>query len=105
MTHIIDLSHLSDDEKPVAFENCIIEAKSGYVGLQFLKKDGSRRTATTNFRDHNEVKGTGKPRLNPFVFTFREVHNKEEDKTVWRSLDVRRLVRMTFAGKTFIFQK
>lgn len=84
----------------------IIEAAgSTIVGVGFKKKDGSPREARFNPRDFNEIKGTGKPSKDPNIFRYRELHNKEEGKTVWRSLDARRITFVRFKGQTILFQE
>ena len=80
-------------------------AGSTFVGVGFEKKDGTKREATFNPRDFNEIKGTGKPCKDPNIFRFREVNNKEEGKTVWRSLDARRINFVRFKGQTILFKK
>lgn len=79
-------------------------AGSTFVGVGFKKKDGTPREATFNPLDFNEIKGTGKSCQDPNIFRFREVHNKEEGKTVWRSLDARRITFVRFKGNTILFE-
>ncbi len=69
------------------------------------KKDGSHREITFNPRDFNEIKGTGKPSNNPNIIRIREVNNKEEGKTVWRSIDADTVTFVRFKGQTVIFKK
>lgn len=80
-------------------------AGSTFVSVGFNKKDGTPRKATLNPLDFNEIKGTGKPCKDPNIFRFREVNNKEEGKTVWRSLDARRITFVKFKGQTILFPK
>jgi hypothetical protein len=76
----------------------IERAGSTFVSVDFLKKDGSERHITFNPRDWNEVKGTGKACDNPNIFRIREVNNKEEGKTTWRSFDATRVLRIRANG-------
>ena len=78
-------------------------AGSSFVGIEFLKKDGTLRDARFNPRDFNEVKGTGKKCEDPDIFRFREVQNKEEGKTSWRSFSIARLVRIKANGEEIVF--
>jgi len=81
----------------------IEDAGSSFVGIDFLKKDGTKRSARFNPRDFNEIKGTGKKCEDPDIFRFREVQNKEEGKNAWRSFSIDRLVRIAANGKEIIF--
>lgn len=79
-------------------------AGSTFMTVGFNKKDGSPRQVTFNPRDFNEIKGTGKPSVNPNLFRIREMHNKEEGKTTWRSFDATRVTWIKFKGQTIIFK-
>jgi cysteine synthase len=81
----------------------IEQAGSTFVSVKFIKKDGSEREITFNPKDCNEIKGTGKPRQNPNLFNIREVHNKETGKTVWKSFDGTRVLRISAKGRTVNF--
>lgn len=82
----------------------IQRAGSSFVSVNFLKKDGSERQITFNPKDWNEVKGTGKPCENPNIFRIREVNNKEEGKTTWRSFDATRVLRIRANGSEATFE-
>ncbi len=69
----------------------IADAGSQFVRVGFVKKNGERRFITFNPRDFNEIKGTGKASTNPDIIKVREVQNKEEGKTAWRSISIERL--------------
>jgi hypothetical protein len=81
----------------------IEQAGSTFVRVKFIKKDGSEREITFNPKDYNEVKGTGKASSNPNTFRIREVQNKETGKTVWRSFDGTRVLRISAKGRTLNF--
>ena len=81
----------------------IERAGSSFVSVNFLKKDGTERQITFNPRDWNEVKGTGHTCSNPNVFRIREVNNKEEGKTTWRSFDATRVLRIRANGSEASF--
>lgn len=81
----------------------IERAGSSFVSVNFLKKDGTERQITFNPRDWNEVKGTGTACSNPNVFRIREVNNKEEGKTTWRSFDATRVLRIRANGSEASF--
>jgi len=74
-------------------------AGSSFVSVTFLKKDGTERQITFNPRDWNEIKGTGSPCNNPNIFRIREVNNKDEGKTTWRSFDASRVLKIRCNGK------
>ena len=95
---------MNTEQKRQKFLEIVEKNGSSFMGLVFLKKDGSPRDARFNPRDFNEIKGTGKPCTDPNIFRFREVHNKEEKKTVWRSFHVDRLVSVTSKGEETVFQ-
>lgn len=82
----------------------IERAGSSFVSVSFLKKDGTERQITFNPRDWNEIKGTGTACSNPNVFRIREVNNKEEGKTTWRSFDATRVLRVRANGSEEIFE-
>lgn len=83
----------------------IIErAGSKLVSVNFLKKDGTERQITFNPRDWNEIKGTGHACADPNVFRIREVNNKEEGKTTWRSFNATRVLRIRANGSEAIFE-
>ena len=94
---------MNTEQKRQKFLEIIEAAGSSFVGIEFVKKDGEHRTARFNPRDYNEIKGTGKPCSDPNVIRFREVHNKEEKRTVWRSFHIDRLVKVTSKGKELVF--
>lgn len=79
-------------------------AGSTFIGVDFLKKDGSERSIRFNPRDWNEIKGTGSVCSDPNIFRIREINNKEEGKTTWRSFDARRVVRISVKGKEINFK-
>ena len=95
---------MNTEQKRQKFLEIVEKNGSSFMGLVFLKKDGSPRDARFNPRDFNEIKGTGKPCSDPNIFRFREVHNKEEKKTVWRSFHIDRLVSVTSKGEQTVFQ-
>ena len=95
---------MNTEQKRQKFLEIVEKNGSSFMGLVFLKKDGSPRDARFNPRDFNEIKGTGKPCTDPNIFRFREVHNKEEKKTVWRSFHIDRLVSVTSKGEQTVFQ-
>ena len=94
---------MNTEQKRQKFLEIVEKNGSSFMGLVFLKKDGSPRDARFNPRDFNEIKGTGKPCSDPNIFRFREVHNKEEKKTVWRSFHIDRLISVTSKGKETVF--
>ena len=94
---------MNTEQKRQKFLEIVEKNGSSFMGLVFLKKDGSPRDARFNPRDFNEIKGTGKPCSDPNVFRFREVHNKEEKKTVWRSFHIDRLISVTSKGEVTVF--
>ena len=94
---------MNTEQKRQKFLEIVEKNGSSFMGLVFLKKDGSPRDARFNPRDFNEIKGTGKPCSDPNIFRFREVHNKEEKKTVWRSFHIDRLVSVTSKGEKTVF--
>jgi len=82
----------------------IIQAEgSTFVSVKFIKVDGTKREFTFNPKDIREIKGTGKPCPNPNIFRVREINNKDEQSTVWRSFDARRVLSITSRGKTVDF--
>ena len=94
---------MNTEQKRQKFLEIVEKNGSSFMGLVFLKKDGSPRDARFNPRDFNEIKGTGKPCSDPNIFRFREVHNKEEKKTVWRSFHIDRLISVTSKGEETVF--
>lgn len=83
----------------------IIEAAgSQFVNVKFRKVDGSDRDITFNPKDKREVKGTGTPCKDPNIFKVREVQNKEENSTVWRSFDARRVISISSGGSIVSFE-
>lgn len=94
---------MNTEQKRQKFLEIVEKNGSSFMGLVFLKKDGSPRDARFNPRDFNEIKGTGKPCTDPNIFRFREVHNKEEKKTVWRSFHIDRLISVTSKGQETVF--
>lgn len=90
---------MNTEQKRQKFLEIIEAAGSTFVGIEFVKKDGSLRKATFNPRDFNEIKGTGKPSEDLYLFKYREVQNKDEKKTAWRSCRIERLVSVAANGK------
>jgi len=83
----------------------IQKAGSKLVSVNFLKKDGTERQITFNPRDWNEIKGTGSTCDDPNIFRIREVNNKEEGKTTWRSFDATRVLRIRANGSEAIWER
>lgn len=86
-------------ERHELIRQAIQQAGSSFVSVNFLKKDGTERHITFNPRDFNEIKGTGHTCPDPNIFRIREVQNKEEGKTTWRSFDARRVIKLKFKGQ------
>lgn len=83
----------------------IIErAGSRLVSVSFLKKDGTERRITFNPRDWNEIKGTGSTCYDPNIFRIREISNKEENKTTWRSFNAARVLKICANGSEACFE-
>ena len=93
-------------EKPrhQVIREIIALAGSRLMSVGFEKADGTPRHACFNPRDFNEIKGTGKPAKDPNIFRIRELHNKEEGKTTWRSFDARRVKWIKFDGQTILLR-
>lgn len=94
---------MADRARHEIVRDIIAKAGSGFVSVNFLKKDGSERQITFNPRDWNEVKGTGAACSNPNIFRIREVNNKEEGKTAWRSFDATRVLKIRANGSEASF--
>jgi len=77
---------------------------SRFVSVKFVKKNGDVRDMTFNPKDVNEIKGTGTACSDPNIFRIREISNKEEGKTTWRSFDARRVLRICGNKNEAIFE-
>lgn len=95
---------MTDKARHEIVRDIIQKAGSSFVSVAFLKKDGTERQITFNPRDWNEVKGTGTACSNPNIFRIREVNNKEEGKTTWRSFDATRVLRIRANGSEAVFK-
>jgi hypothetical protein len=84
-------------------QKIIEKAGSSFVSVTFVKKDGSERQMTFNPRDWNEIKGTGSRCNDPNIFRIREVNNKEEGRTSWRSFDARRVLKACANGSEVVW--
>jgi len=96
---------MSNKARHEVVRDIIERAGSSFVSVNFLKKDGTERQITFNPRDWNEVKGTGKSCDNPNIFRIREVNNKEEGKTTWRSFDATRVLRVRANGSEVTWER
>ena len=74
------------------------DAGASLVSVYFYKKDGSLRQLTGNLRDHNDIKGTGKPTTDPNIVRIRDIN-----LGAWRSFDCRRVVKIRSKGEQFEF--
>jgi hypothetical protein len=92
-------------ERHQLIRQAIEQAGSSFVSVNFLKKDGAERQITFNPKDFNEIKGTGTACPDPNIFRIREVNNKEEGKTTWRSFDARRVIKIRVRGQETIFNQ
>lgn len=82
----------------------IQEAGSSYVGVKFIKRDGSVRFMAFNARDFDEIKGTGTTCKDPDVFRVREARNVANGgKPAWRSFRGATVLRIKFKGKQLTF--
>jgi hypothetical protein len=86
------------EAKHEVIRQAIADAGSTFVSVNFLKKDGTERHITFNPKDFNEIVGTGSACMDPNIFRIREVNNKEEAKTTWRSFDARRVISIRVRG-------
>jgi hypothetical protein len=79
---------------------------STIVSVQFMKKDGTMRRISFNPRDRNEVKGTGNPTSDPYIFRIRDLNiAREEGFGAWRSFDLRRVVSIRSRRMVYNFQQ
>ena len=90
--------------KQALVRKIIAEAGSQFVRIGFVKKNGEQRFITFNPRDFNEIKGTGKASIDPDLIKVREVQNKEEGKTTWRSIKIERLFSIKSNGNEITFK-
>jgi hypothetical protein len=74
------------------------EAGASLVSVYFFKKDGSLRQLTGNLKDHNDIKGTGKPTTDPNIVRIRDIK-----LGAWRSFDCSRVVSIRSKGQQFDF--
>ena len=95
---------MNTEQKRQKFLEIVEKNGSAFMGVKFLKKDGSGRPASFNPRQRLEVKGTRKRTENPDIYTFVESKNKETGKPEWRSFDFKRLVKAKSRGQVFFFQ-
>lgn len=95
---------MNTEQKRQKFLEIVEKNGSAFMGVEFLKKDGSPRPAGFNPRQRLEVKGTGKHKENPDIYTFVERKNKETGKAEWRSFDYKRLIKASSRGEIFFFQ-
>lgn len=93
-----------ETSKQELIRKIIADAGSQFVRVGFLKKNGEERFVTFNPKDFNEIKGTGKASTNPDIIRVREVQNKEEGKTTWRSFSIDRLFSIKANGNEVAFQ-
>lgn len=91
------------ENKHEVIRQAIADAGSTFVSVNFLKKDGSERHITFNPKDFNEIVGTGSACVDPNIFRIREVNNKQEGKTTWRSFDARRVISIRVRGQATEF--
>jgi len=85
-------------------QEIIEKAGSTFISVVFLKKDGTERSLRFNPRDFSEIKGTGTASSDPNIFRIREVQNKEEGKTTWRSFDARRVLKIVSLNEITTFK-
>jgi hypothetical protein len=79
---------------------------STIVSVQFIKKDGTIRRICFNPRDCREIKGTGKPSDNPYIFRVRDFDiARTEGSGAWRSFDLRRIVSIKSRNVVYSFQE
>jgi hypothetical protein len=78
---------------------------STIVSVQFMKKDGTMRRISFNPRDRQEIKGTGNPTDNPYIFRIRDLDiARAEGSGAWRSFDLRRVVSIRSRRMVYNFQ-
>ena len=79
---------------------------STIVSVKFIKKDGTIRRITFNPKDRNEIKGTGNPTDNPYIFRVRDIDiARKEGFSAWRSFDSRRIVSIKSRKIVYNFQE
>ena len=102
--HTTIANHSQHQLKPMEqherLKQLIETAGSTYMSVVFLKKDGSERQLTFNPKDHNDIKGTGKPTTDPNIFRIRDNTLQQ-----WRSFDARRVLRVKIRGTETNFQE
>ena len=95
---------MNTEQKRQKFLEIVEKNGSAFMGVKFLKKDGSPRPASFNPRQRLEVKGTRKRTENPDIYTFVEAKNKETGEPEWRSFDFSRLLKASSRGQVFFFE-
>ena len=72
---------MNTEQKRQKFLEIVEKNGSSFMGVEFLKKDGSPRPAGFNPRQRLEVKGTGKPKKTQIFYALLKENNKETGKT------------------------
>lgn len=103
---ILPGSHHRPMSNPQFIRQFLESEGSTIVSVEFIKKDGTIRRITFNPKDRNEIKGTGNPTDNPYIFRVRDLDiARKEGFSAWRSFDSRRIVSIKSRKIVYNFQE
>jgi hypothetical protein len=90
---------------PETVRSFLYSEGSTIVSVSFIKKDGTMRRISFNPRDRQEIKGTGNPCHDPYIFRVRDLDiARVEGSGAWRSFDLRRIVSIRSRRMVYNFQ-
>ena len=99
------LSSKESNEKIKAIKSFIFNCGSSIVSVEFIKKNGTKRSISFNPRDSKEIKGTGSKRTNPAIINVRDFSLAKKGPDAWRSFDCDRVISVKGMGKELSFHE
>ena len=77
---------------------------STIVSIEFLKKNGEKRSIQFNPKDRQEIKGFGAKSHNPEILRVRDFSiAKERGWGAWRSVNISTISKIRSRGQTYTF--
>ena len=89
---------------PTTLREFLNNEGSTIVSIEFVKKNGEKRSIQFNPRDRREIKGFGATTKNPEILRVRDFNiARERGWGAWRSMNINSISRIRSRGQTYTF--
>lgn len=89
---------------PTTLREFLNNEGSTIVSIEFIKKNGEKRSIQFNPMDRRELKGFGPTTNNPEILRVRDFNiARERGWGAWRSMNINSISRIRSRGQTYTF--